>query len=84
MAMTATLLSKDETIYPSANEWRPERFIDDPFLDKMSLSFSKGTRLCLGVSMMTHRTHFMPHLLIAPKTDKSCICRALYYSCRDI
>lgn len=51
MAMTATLLSRDEALYPSAGEWRPERFLENPRLDRHSLAFSRGTRVCLGVSV---------------------------------
>jgi cytochrome P450 len=49
--MTATLLSRSEEFYPHPNEWDPERFIQNPRLTKDSLAFSRGTRICLGVSL---------------------------------
>jgi len=51
MAMTAPLLSRIETLYPSPNEFRPERYIENPQLAKYSLTFSRGPRICLGMNL---------------------------------
>ena len=48
--MTANILSHNEDIYPSANDFRPERFLENPRLDRYQLTFSRGTRRCIGVS----------------------------------
>jgi cytochrome P450 len=48
--MTATLLSRNEELYPLANDFRPERFLENPRLDRYQLTFSRGTRRCIGVS----------------------------------
>ncbi len=58
--MTAPLLSLDSELYPSPHEWRPERFLDNPQLSKQSLTFSRGTRICLGVRL--HSFLFIPIL----------------------
>ena len=48
MTMTAQLLQMDPSIFPDPYEFKPERWVDNPRLDRYLLSFSKGTRACLG------------------------------------
>jgi cytochrome P450 len=48
--MTAPLNSRNEEIFPIHSQFRPERWIENPRLDRYQLAFSKGTRICLGVS----------------------------------
>jgi cytochrome P450 len=50
MGMTAPLLSRHEDIYPKPFEFRPERFIENPRLNSYQLTFSRGSRSCIGVS----------------------------------
>ncbi len=51
MAMSAVLLSRRPDIYPSPEEFRPERFLEDPKLKRYNLTFSRGTRICLGINL---------------------------------
>ena len=50
IGMTAPLLSRNPNLYPSPNEFRPERYLEDPRLDRYQLTFSRGSRRCIGVS----------------------------------
>ncbi|CZT46526.1 related to trichodiene oxygenase cytochrome P450 [Rhynchosporium secalis] len=51
VGMTAPLLSRNEEIYPEPSVFRPERYIDNPRLDKYQLAFSRGPRRCLGMAL---------------------------------
>lgn len=51
MAMSAVLLSRLPEIYPSPAEFRPERFLENPKLKRHQLTFSRGTRVCLGINL---------------------------------
>jgi cytochrome P450 len=60
--MAASTLSHNESIYPSATSFRPERFIENPRLDRYQLTFSRGTRRCIGVhSIPTPLPAFKPY-----------------------
>ena len=48
VSMTPSLLHRLEEYFPKPDEFRPERWLEDPTLDKYLLSFSKGSRMCLG------------------------------------
>jgi hypothetical protein len=63
--MTANILSRNEDIYPSATEFRPERFLENPRLDRYQLTFSRGTRRCIGVSASLDKP-FLPSLPFPP------------------
>lgn len=51
IAMSAVLLSRLPDIYPSPTEFRPERFLENPRLKRHQLTFSRGTRMCLGINL---------------------------------
>ena len=51
VAMSPVLLSRLPEVYPSPGEFRPERFIEDPKLKRHQLTFSRGTRICLGINL---------------------------------
>ncbi|PVH72518.1 putative P450 monooxygenase [Cadophora sp. DSE1049] len=51
ISMTPVLLSRLPDIYPSPNEFRPERFLENPKLKQYQLTFSRGTRMCLGINL---------------------------------
>jgi cytochrome P450 len=51
VGMTAPLLSRNEVLYPSPMTFDPDRFLKNPRLDRYQLSFSRGSRRCLGVSI---------------------------------
>jgi cytochrome P450 len=48
--MSAHLLSRDEDIYPSWSVFNPDRWVENPRLDRYQIAFSRGSRRCLGVS----------------------------------
>lgn len=54
VGMTATLVHTDPTLFPDPHVFRPERWLDDSgnrhhHLDKYLLSFSRGSRQCIGI-----------------------------------
>lgn len=51
VGMTSVLLHHNETTFPESWTFKPERWIDDPQLDKYLVSFSKGTRMCVGMHL---------------------------------
>jgi len=59
MAMTAPLLSRNEVLYPSLNEFRPERFLEDPHLDRHSITWARGSRICLGKNLAYAELHLL-------------------------
>ncbi len=65
MAMTAPLLNRDATLYDSPDEYRPERFVEDPHLDRYMLTFSRGPRVCLGVSTDIFIPKFHAHIVLS-------------------
>lgn len=48
MSMSAYLIHMDPKIFENPNEWRPERWIKDPKLNRYLFAFSRGSRICLG------------------------------------
>ncbi|KAH8764484.1 cytochrome P450 [Hyaloscypha finlandica] len=51
ISMTIMLLHHDERIFPSSRAFRPERWLENPRLDKYLYSFGKGTRQCVGINL---------------------------------
>jgi cytochrome P450 len=51
VGMTSVLIHHDESIFPDSKEFRPERWIEDPRLDRYLVAFSKGSRQCLGMNL---------------------------------
>ncbi|KAK0112469.1 hypothetical protein ONS96_001706 [Cadophora gregata f. sp. sojae] len=51
VGMSAPLLSRNEELYPECSVFRPERFLENPRLDKYQLAFSRGSRRCVGMSL---------------------------------
>ena len=51
VGMTSVLIHQDESIFHDAHSFVPERWIDDPRLDRYLVSFSKGSRQCLGINL---------------------------------
>lgn len=48
ISMTQHLIHYNPNIFPKPWEFRPERWLENPRLDRYLLSFSKGTRICAG------------------------------------
>ena len=51
VSMTSVMVHHDEAIFPDSWSFVPERWIENPQLDRYLVSFSKGTRQCLGINL---------------------------------
>ena len=51
VGMTSVLVHQDPSIFPDPHSFRPERWIENPRLDRFLVSFSKGSRQCLGINL---------------------------------
>ncbi|GKZ49379.1 hypothetical protein AbraIFM66951_001785 [Aspergillus brasiliensis] len=49
--MSALLICQDASIFPEPHRFRPERWIDNPGLDRYQITFSKGSRACVGKNL---------------------------------
>lgn len=49
VSMSAALIHMDPELFPEPDQFFPERWIENPRLDQYLLSFSKGSRQCLGI-----------------------------------
>ncbi|KAE8445994.1 hypothetical protein EG329_012633 [Mollisiaceae sp. DMI_Dod_QoI] len=51
VSMTSVLLHHNETIFPSSRTFSPDRWLENPRLSKYLVSFSRGSRACLGINL---------------------------------
>ena len=51
VGMTSIFVHHDESVFPNSNSFIPERWIQDPRLNRRLVAFSKGTRQCLGINL---------------------------------
>ena len=51
VSMTSVLVHQDPSIFPDPHSFQPERWIENPRLDRFLVSFSKGSRQCLGINL---------------------------------
>ena len=51
VGMTSVLVHQDESVFPNARSFTPERWLDNPRLERYLVSFSKGSRQCLGINL---------------------------------
>lgn len=51
VGMTSVMVHHDPSIFPDSFSFRPERWIKNPRLDRFLVSFSKGSRQCLGINL---------------------------------
>ena len=51
VGMTSTLIHQDESIFINAKSFIPERWLENPRLERYLVSFSKGSRQCLGINL---------------------------------
>jgi cytochrome P450 len=49
VSMTTVDILMNETIFPEPRSFRPERWEQDPELEKYFVPFGKGSRMCLGI-----------------------------------
>jgi cytochrome P450 len=51
VSMTSYDVHHDETIFKDSHRFNPQRWIDNPELDKFLVSFGKGSRQCVGMNL---------------------------------
>ena len=51
VAISSYYVHRDETIFPDAESFIPERWIENSRLNRFLVSFSKGSRQCLGINL---------------------------------
>jgi cytochrome P450 len=51
LSMTSNLVHHDERVFPDSHDFKPERWIENPRLDRYLVSFGKGGRACLGINL---------------------------------
>lgn len=51
LGMTSLLQHYDESIFPDPTAFKPERWIENPRLDKYLIAFSRGSRQCIGINL---------------------------------
>ena len=49
VSMTTVDILMNETIFPKPREFVPERWIEDPELERYFVPFGKGSRMCMGI-----------------------------------
>ena len=49
--MSSLLLHLNTKTFPEPNRFRPERWIGNPHLSRSLVSFSKGSKQCLGINL---------------------------------
>lgn len=59
VSMTALLIFQNPTIFPDPLSFRPERWLENPRLDRYQVAFSKGTRICLGMNLALAEIYLM-------------------------
>jgi len=66
------LLHSDPSIFPQPKEFRPERWIENPRLDKYLFAFSKGTRQCVGMTLAYAEIYLMMARVFRDFGTKEC------------
>ncbi|KAI0838618.1 cytochrome P450 [Hypoxylon sp. FL0890] len=51
MGMAAPILNRNPDYYDQPDDFRPERYLENPKLLKYQMAFSKGTRQCIGINL---------------------------------
>jgi len=51
VGMTSVLIHLNPIVFPSPHEFKPERWLENPRLSRYLVSFSKGSRQCLGMNL---------------------------------
>ena len=59
VCMSHALLFRDPSIFPDPTSFRPERWIENPGLEKYQFAFSKGTRACIGINLAMTELYLM-------------------------
>ena len=49
--MTTPLINRNPDLFADPTSFKPQRYIDDPQLERYNLAFSKGPYRCLGINL---------------------------------
>ncbi len=59
VAMTSYMIHRNADIFPDPLSFQPERWVENPRLDKYLISFSKGKMQCLGINLAYAELYLM-------------------------
>ena len=59
VGMTSTLIHHNESVFPESHSFKPDRWLENPRLDKYLVSFTKGARQCLGINLAYAELYLM-------------------------
>ncbi|KAL9122678.1 MAG: hypothetical protein Q9187_000764 [Circinaria calcarea] len=59
MSMTSEITHTNAEFFLNPKEFRPERWIENPRLDKYLIAFSRGSRNCLGINLAYQELYTM-------------------------
>ncbi|GAD94164.1 hypothetical protein AN8309.2 [Paecilomyces variotii No. 5] len=51
VAMSSVLIHRNSDVFPEPEKFRPERWLENPRLDRYLVAFSKGSRQCVGINL---------------------------------
>lgn len=51
VGMTSVLIHHNESIFPDSHSFVPERWLENPRIEKYLVAFSKGSRQCIGINL---------------------------------
>ncbi|KAJ0417856.1 cytochrome P450 [Aspergillus carlsbadensis] len=63
-SMSPSILHMNPDIFPGPAAYRPQRWIDDPRLDRAIIVFAKGTRNCIGMNLARQQMSVMVAAII--------------------
>ena len=66
VSMTSVFVHDNPSLFPDPRTFNPERFIEQPDLKKYLLTFSKGSRVCLGYNLAYAELYLTLAALFAP------------------
>ena len=72
MCMSHPLLFRDPSTFPDPTTFRPERWLENPGLEKYQFAFSKGTRACIGINLAWAELYLMTAHLFARFGSEGC------------
>jgi cytochrome P450 len=52
VSMTSVLIHHNEEIFPNSHSFIPERWLEQPHLDRYLVSFSKGSQQCISITLV--------------------------------
>jgi len=78
ISMTNVDILMDESIFPNAKDFVPERWIGRPDLDRFFVPFGKGSRACAGIKYVLFSSSFLIHMWVRTADSYSLAQAELY------